>query len=260
MQRIERTVAKNWNTAQAWSPILLIVVVQPLNLIITMWPSLVMIKAWDGAVVCFAIAAGLASCCEAVALAGSRQESTGHFDPASCRVRDACALRVAQLVGAGLLVIWWLAQCEHAMNATPTVWMPCLGAVCLLIGVSLRATAIATLGAAFHSDIRLEGPPVRRGIYRWCRHPSEIGLCLLAVAGPLLLSAPIAATTAAVLFPTVSHWRCKREDRLLFPALFAGTLECCGKAAAFVQLTSPGTKPLAAHGDQLPNAKRNELR
>jgi protein-S-isoprenylcysteine O-methyltransferase Ste14 len=80
--------------------------------------------------------------------------------------------------------------------------------------------AIQALGNQFISDIQVGSEIVRDGIYAWLRHPSEIGLLLIAAGGPLLVGAPLTAITALLLLLPISLWRMRREDLAL--ALAAG--------------------------------------
>jgi protein-S-isoprenylcysteine O-methyltransferase Ste14 len=56
-----------------------------------------------------------------------------------------------------------------------------LGALVILAGIALRCIAIYTLGDRFISELRADQPLVRRGVYRWMNHPSEIGLLTLTL-------------------------------------------------------------------------------
>lgn len=137
------------------------------------------------------------------------------FEIAFARVHDRTAVRMAQVVGIGLLVVFWSAQVEGIFLPTRWSGLPLAGAVLLGLGITLRILAIRALGTQFVSDVRVGGRVVRNGVYAWLKHPSEIGLLLIAGGGPLLLDAPVSAVAAAVLLLPVSRWRMRREDQAL---------------------------------------------
>ncbi len=126
---------------------------------------------------------------------------------------DPLAIRVAWLVGVTLLGLFWAAQIERSLGIAPIdpAWQ-LLGGLALLAGCGLRLSAIATLGPAFVSDICRCGPRVRRGIYAWIQHPSELGMVLLGSGGPLLVAAPLTTVAALVLLVPAALWRIHREE------------------------------------------------
>lgn len=131
------------------------------------------------------------------------------------------------LLGASLLTVFLLAVFEASRAAAPQpaaiAW---LGAPMMLLGVTLRATAIRALGPRFASEVRLVPGHrlVQSGPYRLARHPSETGTLLLAFGAALLLTSPLAAALAACLLtPAVVH-RTRLEDRMLQEA-FGPTFE-----------------------------------
>ncbi len=126
---------------------------------------------------------------------------------------DPLAIRVAWLVGATLLGLLWAAQIERLLCIAPIdpAWQ-LLGGLALLAGCGLRLSAIATLGSAFVSDICRCGPRVRRGIYAWIPHPSELGMVLLGSGGPLLVAAPLTTLAAFMLLVPAALWRIRREE------------------------------------------------
>ena len=92
------------------------------------------------------------------------------------------------------------------------------GGLLLAAGIALRVEAIRALGPRFVSDIRVGKSIVRKGIYALLRHPSEIGLLLIAIGGPLLLGATFTAIAAVILLVPTSLWRMHREDIALAAA------------------------------------------
>ncbi len=137
---------------------------------------------------------------------------TLHFHAENIGVRDRLAMRVAMSVGFSLLTLFWAAQIEYLIRCPSDLIVHVSGGAALAGGIFLRIAAIRALGTQFVNDIRRDGVPVRIGIYRWLRHPSEIGLLLIAGGGPLLIGAPVTATAAVILLSPVSLWRMRRED------------------------------------------------
>jgi hypothetical protein len=106
------------------------------------------------------------------------------------------------------------------------------GWVLAAIGILLRTVAILDLGPAFTSALpptsrssrrldphdRAVGPTfgiVKSGVYRWMRHPSEVGLLL--IGGGIAWGAGCPDAMGPVVFVLVpaSFMRLRREERLL---------------------------------------------
>ncbi len=109
----------------------------------------------------------------------------------------------------GLLAITVAAAAGPRTNA--------IGLVPVAIGIALRAAAMRALGDAFTSETVLA--PGRRvvttGVYRWTRHPSDLGLVVFALGLALLGASVVAGAIAAlVVVPTVVV-RIAREERHL---------------------------------------------
>jgi protein-S-isoprenylcysteine O-methyltransferase Ste14 len=130
----------------------------------------------------------------------------------STKIQDRVAMRVAACVGVCLLAIFWFAQVERLVQGSSSLAVNSIGASFLVIGVFLRVAAIRALGTQFTSDIRCDGLIVHDGVYRWLRHPSEIGLLLIAIGSPMLIGAMRTASAAAILLIPISLWRMHREN------------------------------------------------
>ncbi len=159
-------------------------------------------------IVCFALGITAAGVLESVFLRPPVQAS-------DISVQDRLALRVSLFVGIGLLAVFWAAQIEWLFYGRRLFAIQVIGASILASGIFLRVEAIRTLGTQFVTDIRVEGSIVRHGIYAWLRHPSEIGLLLIAIGGPLLLGSIFTAVAAAILLLPTSAWRMVRENTAL---------------------------------------------
>ncbi len=187
-----------------------IAAVHVVHLAILLLPSLALRSpselANDARLVAFAFALAISAWLE------SRFSVTASGEPRSNRQKDVAALNVAAFVGATLLVGLWIAQVEHHLKPDRPGWLSMAGACLAVTGIVLRITAIRTLGDRFISDIRIDAPPVRNGIYAWLSHPSEIGLLLLATGAPLMLGAAATASASLCILGPVSTWRIHREN------------------------------------------------
>jgi hypothetical protein len=119
--------------------------------------------------------------------------------------------RSAQASGLGLLAIYWSGLLRLDPGAA-RAWCSVAGAVAMALGVCLRAWSIAVLGRSFLTP---PGSPrqawVRGGPYRFCAHPSEVGLLLVGLGAAVMLEDLVGlALWGAVLVPT-SLWRARSE-------------------------------------------------
>jgi protein-S-isoprenylcysteine O-methyltransferase Ste14 len=82
-------------------------------------------------------------------------------------------------------------------------------------GAMLRARAISVLGPSFVTGARpLERARVARDVYAWLRHPSEVGLWMIAM-GLLAVSPSWACGLGLLLVALSSVARIRREERFL---------------------------------------------
>lgn len=179
-----------------------------LHLGLLLWPSLLLARPRQGldlSVCCFAAGIATAALLESFLLRKTNDLGDGP-------IQDPVALRVARWVGIGLLMVFWLAQFERLVSSVAPPGIQLLGGFLLAGGVSLRWMAIRALGPRFGSDVRTHGARVSDRIYAVLRHPSEIGLLLLAAGGPLLLGSRLTAAAAIGLLLPTSLWRMRREN------------------------------------------------
>lgn len=117
----------------------------------------------------------------------------------------------------GLLIAWrWPAGVPAALGP----WPPWLGLGCILAGVLIRWYAIATLGACFTPYVATEPQQrlVRRGPYRWVRHPAYGG-ALLALLGVGLALGNGGSALAILAGAGVGYgYRVRSEERALAAA------------------------------------------
>ncbi len=95
-----------------------------------------------------------------------------------------------------------------------------IAAVLMVVGITLRAAAIATLGRWFLDEVRLLAgqPLVMVGPYHLARHPASLGTLAIGCGAAWLTESAIAFALGIIaLFPIVV-WRTRREDALLAEA------------------------------------------
>lgn len=92
-----------------------------------------------------------------------------------------------------------------------------VGLLCFISGVSLRLTAIRTLGRAYSHRVRLPDASllVTGGVYRRLRHPAYTGMLLAHVGYLLVFPAVAGIAVFALLFIPAVLLRIRHEERLL---------------------------------------------
>jgi methyltransferase len=87
------------------------------------------------------------------------------------------------------------------------------------LGQALRLTAIRTLGPRWSTRIMTvpgpEGTPVRRGIYRYIRHPNYMGVELEILSVPLVHGAYLTSAAFGLANALLLHDRIRREEQAL---------------------------------------------
>ncbi len=118
----------------------------------------------------------------------------------------------ALATGVTLFAVHATAIVEHAARGTSG--SPA-GLALIAGGIALRIAAIRALGDDFVSTTNAPSRVVITGLYRWMRHPSELGLLAAAGGAAVLLdSRGAAAVVLLVMFP-LCVLRCWAEDRVV---------------------------------------------
>jgi protein-S-isoprenylcysteine O-methyltransferase Ste14 len=93
------------------------------------------------------------------------------------------------------------------------IWV---GAGMILLGVIIRFVAIGTLKKNFSNRLRIrEGQTlVTNGIYHWIRHPAYLGLIVMILGIPVLLSSVLGFLVMLLNVPLLLH-RIKIEEATL---------------------------------------------
>lgn len=113
-----------------------------------------------------------------------------------------------------------LATTIAAATSGRTSLLSLVGLVPIAVGIVLRLLAMRALGDAFTSEtVFVPGRPVvTTGLYRWTRHPSDLGLVLyaggLAILGASALAGAFAiVVTGTCVMRALDEARAKRSRR-----------------------------------------------
>lgn len=131
---------------------------------------------------------------------------------------DRRAIRLATVVGLGLVATIWTALGECAMtDDVATYGRLAVGGLLMATGALFRGLALRQLGSRFRTEVSPvpDDRLVRDGIYSRLRHPSEAGL-LLAITGVLCtLGAWRTSSVAVPVFALLMIARLALEERAL---------------------------------------------
>ncbi len=123
---------------------------------------------------------------------------------------------------------WFIAMLVevHALHRSFVPSLSLLALVILIVGQSLRYAAIRALAWRWTVNVMtLPGRPlVRKGIYRYLRHPNYLGVILEILAVPLLHSAYVTAIVFSLANLLLLAVRIRAEERALADAVNARLL------------------------------------
>ncbi len=119
----------------------------------------------------------------------------------------------------GLHAAWFVAMLLEVFAARRK-FRPRLAALALSLfaaGQALRLTAIRTLGWRWSTRVMTvpREAPVRRGIYRYLRHPNYLGVELEILSAPLVHSAYLTSVLFGTANALLLHDRIRREEQAL---------------------------------------------
>jgi len=124
------------------------------------------------------------------------------------------------VLGLGL-VVSYLDPTDLAVNGNNSfssidLAMRWVGVGMVLSGIIIRLVAIVTLKKNFSGRLRIrEGHTlVKNGIYHWIRHPAYLGLIVLYLGVPLIVSSVLGFLVILLIVPLLLH-RIKLEERML---------------------------------------------
>jgi methyltransferase len=116
----------------------------------------------------------------------------------------------------GLHVAWFASLLLLLPADSPPRW-PWLAFFLLL--QPLRIWVLASLGRFWTTRVLTipNAPLVRRGPYRWLRHPNYLIVELEMIALPLAFGAPVIALIFGLANAAILAWRIRVEERVLAP-------------------------------------------
>ena len=139
---------------------------------------------------------------------------------AALKARGGLEMAPNQFASMRLLHLFWLCGCvaEACWNREPpplTLVLP--AAALLLVGQILRFAAMSALGERWTVRIIvLPGvPPVRRGIYRYMRHPNYLGVILEIAALPMIFGCWITVLAGSAANALILWIRVRAEEAAL---------------------------------------------
>ncbi|MEO0561069.1 MAG: isoprenylcysteine carboxylmethyltransferase family protein [Chloroflexota bacterium] len=121
------------------------------------------------------------------------------------------------LLSTTLFAVFLTATIEQALRDTDSVVPVLVGGLVMLGGIVLRHLAIRTLGLYFLDDVILvPGQPlITSGIYRYLRHPSELGNLCLAIGASILLGSVTGIALVMIVLLPIVLCRVHQEDAML---------------------------------------------
>ena len=139
---------------------------------------------------------------------------------AALKARGGLEMAPNQFASMRLLHLFWLGGCVAEAYwirepPPPTIVLP--AAALLMAGQILRYAAMSALGERWTVRIiALPGvPPVRRGIYRYMRHPNYLGVILEIAALPMIFGCWITALIGSAANALILWIRVRTEEAAL---------------------------------------------
>lgn len=134
--------------------------------------------------------------------------------------KEYAAKRQTRLMqGAVMLAIFaGVVDAWHFRDAWPRgVALTGAGVLVLATGALFRIVAVTTLARHFSYELRIERGHelVQRGIYGVLRHPSYLGIILIAVGAPLIVQSVLGALVGLVVMTGLVVWRIRTEEAML---------------------------------------------
>lgn len=134
--------------------------------------------------------------------------------------KDYAAKRQTRIMQATVMlaILVGIVDAWHFPSLAPRTWaLSVAGLTVLAAGAGIRFVAIRTLDRHFSYELRVtEGHEiVQRGIYAVLRHPSYLGIILIAAGAPLLTQSLVGAAFGLVAMSGVVVWRISTEERML---------------------------------------------
>ena len=140
-------------------------------------------------------------------------------DASRARDRGTLTLLIIAIFSALAFGIW-LAWRDDGQLATRNVALLWSGMVTMVAGLLLRWWSVRALAQYFTVDIAIHPGQalIRRGPYRWLRHPSYTGALLTVSGFAIALGQPFAALVVILPITAAFLWRIRIEEQMLAQA------------------------------------------
>jgi len=117
-----------------------------------------------------------------------------------------------------------------------TVVIPIIGLMLLILGIAIRWTAIYTLGKYFTGKVLIQPDQqlIRKGLYRYVRHPAYAGSLLAHVGLGLSFSSWFTLAFSAIPFVIAVWYRMRVEDEALHQAFGVAYLDYSKRAKRLI--------------------------
>lgn len=121
------------------------------------------------------------------------------------------------LLASALSVSSSLIEWAYFSNHSSNVFLTILGIIMIITGLTIRITAIHTLGKFFTATARITNQHVliTSGPFSVIRHPSYAGAILVITGVPVFLNNLITFFSTLLLLILVYHFRIKSEEEIL---------------------------------------------
>jgi len=117
-----------------------------------------------------------------------------------------------------------------------TVVIPLTGLMLLIIGIAIRWSAIYTLGKYFTGKVLIqpEQQLIRKGLYRYVRHPAYAGSLLAHLGLGLSFSSWFSLAFSVIPFVIAAWYRMRVEDAAMQTAFGAEYLDYSKRAKRLI--------------------------
>ena len=114
----------------------------------------------------------------------------------------------------------WLCYLLYHAITSPIIYSPMITPICLflfVIGQILRITTIKTLGYRWTTTIAVlpEKPVIKKGLFKWVRHPNYLGVCIEIFTLPAAVSLFLPALFFSIVNFISLFFRIKTEEYYL---------------------------------------------
>ena len=140
------------------------------------------------------------------------------------------------VIFASITAAFWFGNTHLYAMPAGMHWLRIVALILMLAGLSIRATAIGTLGVSFSTNVAIHATQTlrRTGLFRWIRHPSYTGM-LLIFAAIGLFQRNWASLAIMLIFPAAALlYRIHVEERALTAAFGQQYVDYSGSTSRLI--------------------------